>query len=110
MQKKIANKDFSIKLTEDRIILISLEHCINHNFKCIYLSNSDENVFDAKLGRRLIRRTNAVHILNALLSPGALGPVPDLKFLNEQNFLPSVTLIALKAFQAIQTSFEEQAA
>lgn len=36
--------------------------------------------------------------------------MPDFKFLNEQAFSLSVTLIALKAFQVIQTTFEDQAA
>ncbi len=45
-----------------------------------------------------------------LLSSGVIGLMPVLKFFNEQAFLPSVPLIALKAFQATQTTFEDQAA
>lgn len=40
----------------------------------------------------------------------AVTLMSDLKLFNEQAFLLSVPLIALKAFQAIQTTFEDHTA
>lgn len=98
----VANQSFILNI-KDGILFVSPEQDIHQSFKW-KLSNLGE--ISLMLNLREDSFTKCFKHKYAPLSSRVIGLMPDLKMFNEQAFLLSVPLIALKAFQGIQTTFE----